>query len=79
MTYKSQQQINDRRQSESYQQRYQTINTASIPPLMSVRSDVNTTAKLYKIANHINSSHYDDENMYHDLNFKNPSTTIYNL
>ncbi|CAF1301437.1 unnamed protein product [Adineta steineri] len=54
MVYKPQQQINDRRQSESYQQRtnindhrqrYQTINTASIPPLMSVRSDINTTAK----------------------------------
>ncbi|CAF1443608.1 unnamed protein product [Adineta steineri] len=37
---------------------------------MSVRSDVNTTAKLNKIANHVNSSHYDDKNMYHDLNLK---------
>ncbi|CAF0777714.1 unnamed protein product [Adineta steineri] len=85
MIYKSQQQqqqqINDpRRQSESYQQRtnindhkqqrYQTINTASIPPLMSVRSDVNTTAKLYKTANHTNSSHYEDENMYYDSNLQ---------
>ncbi|CAF1382973.1 unnamed protein product [Adineta steineri] len=52
------------------QQRYQTINTASIPSLMSVPSDVNTTAKLYKIANHINSSHHDDKNMYYDLNLK---------
>ncbi|CAF0726034.1 unnamed protein product [Adineta steineri] len=51
MICKSQQQINDRRQSKSYQQqininddkqRYQTINTTSISPLMSVQSDVNT-------------------------------------
>ncbi|CAF1169260.1 unnamed protein product [Adineta steineri] len=70
MIYKSQQQINDRRQSESYQQRYQTINTASIPPLMSVRSDVNTAAKLYKTANHTSSSHYDNDNMYYDSNLQ---------
>ncbi|CAF3673510.1 unnamed protein product [Adineta steineri] len=61
MIYKSQQQTNDRRQSESYQQptnindhkqRYQTINTASIPPSMSVQSDINTAEKLYETANH---------------------------
>ncbi|CAF1417887.1 unnamed protein product [Adineta steineri] len=46
MIYKSQQQINDRRQSQSYQLRYQTMNTASILPLMSGRSDVNTSAKI---------------------------------
>ncbi|CAF3753924.1 unnamed protein product, partial [Adineta steineri] len=34
--YKSQQRTNDRRQLESYQQRYQTMNTASLSPLMSV-------------------------------------------
>jgi hypothetical protein len=87
ISYKSQQQqqINDRRQSDSYQQRtnlndhkqrYQTtntsmINTASIPPLMSVRSDATTTAKLYKTTNHTGSSdYYDDENVYYDSNLQ---------
>ncbi|CAF1460623.1 unnamed protein product [Adineta steineri] len=36
---------------------------------MSVRSDVNTTAKLNKIANHINSSHYDDENIHYNNHY----------
>jgi hypothetical protein len=51
------------------------INTASIPPLMSVRSDATTTAKLYKSVNHTGSAHYDDdyyddENAYYDPNLQ---------
>ncbi len=79
-SYKSQQQTNDRRQSESYQQRTNLndhkqrypsiINTASIPPLMSVRSDPTTTAKLYEAANHTGSSHYDDDAAYYDSNLQ---------
>ncbi|CAF1212887.1 unnamed protein product [Adineta steineri] len=62
MVYKPQQQINDCRQSESYQQRYQTINTAYIPPLMSVRSDINTTAKLhYNNRYNYSNEHYQQQ------------------
>ncbi|CAF1064051.1 unnamed protein product [Rotaria sordida] len=46
------------------------IDTASIPPLMSVRSDGTTTGNLYKTTNHNVSSHYDDENIYYDSNLE---------
>ncbi|CAF1070385.1 unnamed protein product [Adineta steineri] len=71
MIYKSQQQTNDRRQSESYQQptnindhkqRYQTINTASIPPSMSVQSDINTAEKLhYNNRYNYSNEHYQQQ------------------
>ena len=65
--YKSQQ----RTHLNDHKQRYQTastsvINTASIPPLMSVRSDATVTTNLYKPANHAISSHYGDDNIYYD-------------
>jgi hypothetical protein len=72
ISYKSQQRTN----LNDHKQRYQTtntsiINTASIPPLMSVRSDATVTAKLYKTANHTGSSdYYDDENAYYDSNLQ---------
>jgi len=72
ISYKSQQRTN----LNDHKQRYQTtntsiINTASIPPLMSVRSDPTTTAKLYKTVNHTGSSdYYDDENVYYDSNLQ---------
>jgi hypothetical protein len=53
------------------QQRYQTINTASIPPLMSVRSDATTTSKLYKTPNHTSSlDYYDDNSAYYESNLQ---------
>ncbi|CAF3579594.1 unnamed protein product [Rotaria sp. Silwood1] len=76
ISYKSQQRTN----INEHKQRYQTttpttptsssiIDTASIPPLMSVRSDVTTTSNLYNTTNHnLSSSHYDDENIYYDSN-----------
>ncbi|UJR31210.1 hypothetical protein I4U23_018714 [Adineta vaga] len=79
-SYKSQQSNNDRRQTESYpqrtnlndhKQRYPPIDTASIPPLMSVRSDLPlTTGKSYQTTNHTGTSHYDDENAYYDSNIQ---------
>lgn len=67
-SYKSQQRTN----VNDHKQRYQTsntsmINTASIPPLMSVRSDATTTAKLF---NTTASDYYDDENAYYDSNLQ---------
>lgn len=64
ISYKSQQRTN----LNENKQRYQTattpiIDTSSIPPLMSVRSDA-TTTNLYKTANH----NYDDDNVYYDSN-----------
>lgn len=60
--YKSQQRSN----LNDHKQRYQTapqplIDTSSIPPLMSVRSDATATANLYKSA-----AHYDEESMYYN-------------
>jgi hypothetical protein len=70
-SYKSQQQ-QQRTNLNDHKQRYQTsntsmINTASIPPLMSVRSDATTTAKLFKTTA---SDYYEDENAYYDSNLQ---------
>ncbi|CAF1097369.1 unnamed protein product [Rotaria sordida] len=77
-SYKPQININDRRQSAPLErkQRYTPINTASIPPLMSVRSDVpptsTTTSKQYKTSNQLqrqdynSSSHYSQRNDFYN-------------
>lgn len=65
ISYKSQQRTN----TSEHKQRYQTsnINTASIPPLMSVRSDATTTAKLFQ---NMSSDYYEDDNGYYDSNLQ---------
>ncbi|CAF4638481.1 unnamed protein product, partial [Rotaria sp. Silwood2] len=85
ISYKSQTNIDDRRQSapNDRKQRYTQINTSSIPPLMSVRSDVppstsTTTSKQYKTSSqsqrqdYNSSSHYSQRNdFYNETNDTN--------
>lgn len=57
---------------KSKQQRYPPassstiLDTASIPPLMSVRSDLAATANLYKTANQSGSGHYSQRHEFYD-------------
>lgn len=68
--YKPQQQQQQRtKTSDHNKQRYQTsnINTSSIPPLMSVRSDATTTANLYQT---MPSDYYEDDSTYYNSNIQ---------
>jgi hypothetical protein len=83
-----------RTQLNEHKQRYPTTNstlidTASIPPLMSVRSDPAATANLYKTSNQTGSDHYSqhqefyvDETGYYDMNAQSnthyPQATAHN-
>ncbi|CAF0891877.1 unnamed protein product [Adineta ricciae] len=67
MSYKSQQRTN----LNDHKQRYPPIDTSSIPPLMSVRSNLPIpTSKSYQTTNHTGAPHYDDENAYYESNLQ---------